>query len=458
MLYSAVCIRNDYFWSTGTIRVRIFKWYTVPNLIKDTEDGKIKLQKIDDISTNKYFAKFDGNISENPHRKDEVINQILDHEEFEALVFSSLAGGKNYGLFSLPQVNSKGIVAFLEGDFEKPIWIGSFFEPIKDENFFKIGVNIPTDRPFQEGPDTNGAKNNQKEIDGDESTIIFRQKHTFHDFDDEDDLKPLNWENVRTSNLYSLDQKKVRLIHFSKYKPKENGKEYEKETKVLHWQDFAIDRGDTGVTEYEGQEVDTKNGLERVTFTVFNEENMRKNTFQMNEGKTHIRIENKEDGPEKKGEKDKTIRNYDIIIDQGKLHILTNYEKDSSGNEVKKSQEVIIEEEQFHIDIKDDKNRKRHFSTMNVERLHSKISDNNSGKTNETIIDLDKSYNKIEGSSGFTEYHFSTLSDALKYVDYIGNTIKANSSGIQMETSHGTNTELRSGDVIINNSNLKVLL
>ena len=491
-LYSAIVIRNDHFFESGTIRIKIFNWYLAPNYV----NGEV--QNIDDISTSEFLAKRDGNLSESGF---EDIDNVTN-EDFEALLFSPLGGGKNYGLFTLPQVNTKGVVAFLDLEFEKPIWLGGYFNPIKDENFKTIGVNIPTDRPDQEGEDTNGAKDGKKEIDGNEGTIIFRGKRTWHNEGDSSDLIPLSFDNVRTDNLIVIDNENlVRLRHFTKYKPKEGGMDYETEPKSLHWQDFTIDRGDTGVEEYDGQETDPKNGLERLTFTIYNEENMRTNTFQINEGKTHFRIENKPDGPEKKGTKSKEDRYFDIYYDQGKLHIITEWKKNVDGEDVKKKHEVIIDEDQLYSDIKDDKNKKRHtttkdirqihndikndkdnkrhittidedqfhtevqdnntskihFSTMTVDELHSKITV--PGKTNETKIEGGKTYNSVKGSSGTTTYHFSgNDASALSYIDYHGHSIEAGPSGINLVSGFGTKVEIGTADVKINGPNFKVLL
>ena len=469
-LYSAMVIRNDHFFKYGTIRVRIFNWYMAPNFV----NGEV--QNTDDISTDEFMAKRDGNLSESGF---EDIDEIT-HEDFECLLFSPLGGGKNYGLFALPQVNTKGAVAFLDGEWEKPIWIGGYFNPIKDENFKTIGVNIPTDRPDQEGPDTNGAKDGEKEIEGNEGTIIFRGKRTWHNDDDTSDLIPLSFENVRTDNLIVIDNDNlIRLRHFTKYKPKEGGKEYETEPKSLHWQDFTIDKGDSGAEEYDDQETDPKQGLERVTLTVYNEENMRTNTFQMNEGKTHFRIENKPDGPEKKeGEKSKEDRYFDIYYDQGKLHIKTEWKKDKGGSPVQKIHEVILDEDQLHSDIQDNKNKKRHITTFNVDEFHSDIQDNKNsknhfatmtteelhskitvpGKTNETKLEGGKTYNMVKGSSGAVTYHFSgNDSDALSYTDFYGHSIKANSGGILLTTGFGTNVDIGPASVTVNGTNMTVL-
>jgi hypothetical protein len=193
MIYEALCIDNTKFFERGTITVRIFKYYNVPRYF----NGK----RTDDLSTKKELL--------------ETKNDKGYTQDFEAKIFTPLGGGRNYGMFILPQINSKGLVAFLEGAFNRPIWLGSFFDNIFDGNNKRQEiVNIPSDKPESEGTDSDGVTERAYNLDNDSRTIILRTKHTYVDGDD---VSNLNWQNINTENLVAIDNKKIRIRHFTKW-------------------------------------------------------------------------------------------------------------------------------------------------------------------------------------------------------------------------------------------------
>ena len=196
MLYSALCIDNSKYFEKGTITVRIFAYYIRPN-----EDDSGKNLKIDDLSTNTDLIKE----SKHPDIPDMT-------NDFEAIVFAPLGGGRNYGLFALPEINEKGIVAFLDSDIHKPLWLGSYFQPIRNDKYEVEFVNIPNDQLDQEGKDTDGSKDKSSNLDGDEHTIILRTKHTGAGSGDS-----LNWEKVSTENIVAMDNKKVKVQHITEW-------------------------------------------------------------------------------------------------------------------------------------------------------------------------------------------------------------------------------------------------
>jgi len=103
-IYKAIVTDNSSFYNTGKIRVRIQKFYN---------------QELSwDMSVS---------YNQNDFNKD-LLNDV------DALVHTPIGGGNNYGLFALPQINSVGLVQFLSGDINIPIWMGSFFRPEFDQN------------------------------------------------------------------------------------------------------------------------------------------------------------------------------------------------------------------------------------------------------------------------------------------------------------------------------------
>jgi len=213
MLYSAICLDNSNYFEKGTVSVRIFKYYNVPKTYFEKDPnggvGKIIETGISDLSKN-----------------DEEENFPDDAQDFEALIFSPLGGGRNYGMFMLPKTNEKGIIAFLDGAFSKPIWLGSYFSEIHKEDDYSVitGINIPNEDPTLEGIDSDGIKDgaintsleDSDNLLGDQNTIILRTKTVSKDSDG----AKMDWENsdeIHTENLVAVDAKKVRVRHNSEW-------------------------------------------------------------------------------------------------------------------------------------------------------------------------------------------------------------------------------------------------
>jgi len=129
----------------------------------------------------------------------------------KAKVFTPIGGGKNYGMFYLPQVNSKGIVSTLNGNMENLIWLGSFFDvtekALDQTNTFKYTVNAPQDdiNRDDENSDliTQGERLSSKMSD---QAIILRTKST-----DNKSVDGLDWGNRHTNNLIVIDNDRVEI-------------------------------------------------------------------------------------------------------------------------------------------------------------------------------------------------------------------------------------------------------
>ena len=208
MLYTALCISTANFVNTGTITVRIFEYYVNPRSIRDPNSGKITETGIDYLTATSQIdegEKF--GIGEKEFKGD-----------FEALVFAPLGGGRNYGLMALPKTNEKGVVAFLDGALSKPIWLGSYFQALRQADDYKTinGVNIPNEDPDKEGSDSDGIQGGEinsgldDSIKGDQNTIVLRTRTTNTDSDTN-----LDWEQVNTENLVAIDANKINIRHFS---------------------------------------------------------------------------------------------------------------------------------------------------------------------------------------------------------------------------------------------------
>ena len=188
MLYKAIVIDNTNLFTRGTIRVR------VPNF---------------------YNKKMTWNLEENFPASIEEGDEGTDGEftkDFEAILHSPLGGGRNYGVLQVPQINEKGIVAFLGGGLSKPVWMGSIFEPVRDDSFQMEYVNFPSDK-FEDGEDSDGV-NSESNIGDDvekdlEKSIIIRTKHTT-----KDSASDIDFQQQKTSNIISIGKRRTRITNF----------------------------------------------------------------------------------------------------------------------------------------------------------------------------------------------------------------------------------------------------
>jgi len=171
--------------TSGTIRVRIAGFYN-RKIIWNLEE------------------KFPDTIEEGD-REDST-----SHNDFEAILSSAFGGGRNYGMFVLPQINEKGIVAFLGNGYSKPVWLGGIFENKRDENFDIEFVNIPSDK-LEDGEDTDGVLDevNLDEENPQDISFIIRTKHTTRESADE-----IDFQKRDTSNLIKVGKKGISVKHF----------------------------------------------------------------------------------------------------------------------------------------------------------------------------------------------------------------------------------------------------
>jgi hypothetical protein len=206
MFYHAIVTDTSDFYKTGQIKVRISSFYNQP----------INYNLADKLSEQfKYGVKGDMN----------------------ARVLSSMGGGRNYGIFFLPQVNEKGIVASVMDDKQDFIWMGSIFDATRDEKYKATHVNIPSDDMTQEGKDTDGSLNElpNMEFSPDATSpelkleeamgkhIVLRTKTTKLKFDNDTQkldssskAEDVDWEKVHTTNIVTIADDEIKIIHFSK--------------------------------------------------------------------------------------------------------------------------------------------------------------------------------------------------------------------------------------------------
>lgn len=197
MLYKAIVIDNSSFFRDGTVRVRVaghymgnIAWNLSDNYPEEVENGELPLED--------QYLPFNYN------------------QDFNAAIMSSMGGGRNYGTFVLPQINETGVISFLGDNLRRPVWMGSLFEPTRDDSFNVEYANIPSDKMEAEGPDSDGLIAGEHNLDAEsqedalKKNIIIRTKSTFRG----DDADSVDWQQRPTTNIITVGAKEVKAVHF----------------------------------------------------------------------------------------------------------------------------------------------------------------------------------------------------------------------------------------------------
>ena len=216
MVYSALVIDNSDYFQTGTIKVRVFNWYLASRWKYDSSGNKKPVQ-IDDLSTDpKMINEGDWNQQDIPGGNDGPT------QDFLCWVYAPIGGGTNYGMFHLPQVNERGLVSFVDGDMHKPIWMGSYFQPLADNSQYPDyvidQVNAPNDDTTMNKDGTSYQPSNSGAPVGDPNAIILRTKSTTL-VPDGNSYKAdkLDWSQQTTENLVLIGSDEVRVRHYSNF-------------------------------------------------------------------------------------------------------------------------------------------------------------------------------------------------------------------------------------------------
>ena len=294
MIFKAVVLDNSMFFTRGTIRVRIAGFYN-KKIVWNLEE------KFPDVLT-------EGDI--------EGVNTQFSND-YEAQISSAFGGGRNYGSVVIPQINEKGIVAFLNGDKKNPVWLGGLFETFRDDSFNVEYVNFPTDK-FVDGEDIDGVLNGEGNIGDDvepqeEKSIIIRTKHTTSN-----SVEEIDFQQQDTSNIITVGKKRIRVTHF----PEGSWEEGEPQK----YDDFLIG------SDEDGEEVIRldKKDYEKETFA----------TFEIKENIAKLFIKQKD------GDNVKIERSFTIGIDDNGDDVIRLLNKNEEENdfvefELKKEQGVL---------------------------------------------------------------------------------------------------------------------
>jgi hypothetical protein len=195
MLYKAVVVDNTKFYSHGILLCRV--------------EGM-------------FLRNFDWDLSTDYPESIELGNENPEQIGLVKCILSSPSGGgDNFGLLILPQINEKGLVAFLDNNRTKGVWIKSIFEPkypktTKPDGSIEVDrtediekVNIPNNDDNTEEDGSISGESKQK-TDPLKTNLIYRTKTT-----NKDSAEGVDFKENYTTNIVSIGEEGMEISHYS---------------------------------------------------------------------------------------------------------------------------------------------------------------------------------------------------------------------------------------------------
>ena len=168
------------------------------------ETGKIKTR----ISLfNNYFTK--KNLLDGYNM--DAFKKNLESDKL-TYIMMPFGGGNNYGMFKLPPVNSVGLVTFIDGNVNMPVWVGGLASMYYSNNTGLIQMDFPNDNLESEesmmtyNPDTQETAFNIEDI----NSFIIRTKT--NELENLDEPEEMNW-NGYTENGLVFSKERMEIIH-----------------------------------------------------------------------------------------------------------------------------------------------------------------------------------------------------------------------------------------------------
>lgn len=167
--------------------------------------GKIKTRI--SIFNNSYIGK---DLLDN-YSKDSYINKI-ERDKLTS-VLMPLGGGVDCGLFSIPQINTMGLVTFLDGNPDNPVWLGAISSNIFSKSGELIKSNYPSDNIVSNKSivDVNDESGKVEFMSESSSSFIIKTKT--NELKDLNKPETMNWSNNKTENGIVLNQNRMELLH-----------------------------------------------------------------------------------------------------------------------------------------------------------------------------------------------------------------------------------------------------
>lgn len=148
------------------------------------------------------------------NKYDKVLFEKQIEEDRLTYIFMPFGGGWNYGMFKLPEVNSIGIVQFIDGNLDSPIWLGSFNRGLTDKTGNLLELGIPSDRINEENNSSFYKDESESgliyDMENENSFIIKTKSNTLNDLS-----KPetMDWKKNKVDNTVVLNSSKAEMNH-----------------------------------------------------------------------------------------------------------------------------------------------------------------------------------------------------------------------------------------------------
>ena len=205
-IYEARVIDNSTFASEGYIKVRVKEYsYNTRNL------NGYMIDEMGDLSDTDYSSELLGENWIYKEKKDG--EDVIKYVDSNAYVYSPFGGGKDYGVFYLPQPNSYGIVSTLGRDSSKYddnskyIWLGTLYTGDNRKSNFK---NTPSPDNVDDYPIEN--KEFKEDYNNIDESFIIKTRSTMMD-PTNPNASYLDWKKRPIENLIVLDRDKINIVH-----------------------------------------------------------------------------------------------------------------------------------------------------------------------------------------------------------------------------------------------------
>lgn len=128
-------------------------------------------------------------------------------------VFIPFGGGYNSGMFKLPPLNSLGLVTFIDGKSDNPIWLGGIPNTLYTKSGILHTSNAPSDSATSGDSIITFDENEKKGKMNSEDLNSFVLKTKNNSLDDLSNPESMNWEDRRVENSIILNKKRMELTH-----------------------------------------------------------------------------------------------------------------------------------------------------------------------------------------------------------------------------------------------------
>lgn len=142
----------------------------------------------------------------------ETFKKNLESDKF-TYIMMPFGGGNDYGMFKLPPINSVGLVTFIDGNPNLPLWMGG----LANLYFSKNGELIESDFPSDNLESNNSMVSFSEEEDKStlqttdfDSFVIKTKTNKMTDFSNPQEM---NWKNNLTENGLLMNKEKFSLFH-----------------------------------------------------------------------------------------------------------------------------------------------------------------------------------------------------------------------------------------------------